>query len=211
MQKSSDFSLVIAIEGSPKNHHVTNAEKGSLEHKSCPHNCSHYSTKSLSSECGLTSRRGSSQLSQRFFNWLLLPPALLLLVLSGYSVAFCRDSRRGKEPVTRPKDSDYYDAGAPFAPFKTQRLWGAYSPYYSVEEYRPPPDDCQLTQVNIVRRWGETSSGDCPNLSPRFSDTARVILHLGKLYTLPKLFSGYKQQNITRIRGFYLLLLMNTT
>ncbi|KAG1807290.1 histidine phosphatase superfamily [Suillus subaureus] len=36
----------------------------------------------------------------------------------------------------------------------SQRFWGPYSPYYSVEEYQPPPNGCSITQVNILQRHG---------------------------------------------------------
>jgi hypothetical protein len=80
----------------------------------------------------------------------LFSPPLLLLLFLGNLIA------RGvveysPAPSVRPRESDYYDAGAPFAPYTTQKLWAAYSPYYSVEKYKPPPEDCRLTQVNIVR------------------------------------------------------------
>ncbi|KAF7337978.1 Phytase [Mycena venus] len=35
-----------------------------------------------------------------------------------------------------------------------RKSWGAYSPFYSVQEYIPPPDGCELTQVNILQRHG---------------------------------------------------------
>ncbi|KAJ7256493.1 phytase [Mycena haematopus] len=34
--------------------------------------------------------------------------------------------------------------------FDVRKSWGAYSPFYSVREYTPPPDSCEITQVNIV-------------------------------------------------------------
>ncbi|KAG2740286.1 phosphoglycerate mutase-like protein [Suillus brevipes Sb2] len=37
---------------------------------------------------------------------------------------------------------------------ESQRFWGPYSPYYSVEEYQPPPNGCTITQVNILQRHG---------------------------------------------------------
>ncbi|KAF9077976.1 phytase [Rhodocollybia butyracea] len=39
-------------------------------------------------------------------------------------------------------------------PFAYSHYWGAYSPYYAVEEYRSPPEGCQVTQVNIIQRHG---------------------------------------------------------
>ncbi|KAF9522116.1 histidine phosphatase superfamily [Crepidotus variabilis] len=35
-----------------------------------------------------------------------------------------------------------------------ERPWGAYTPYFSVEPYKPPPPDCKITQVNIIQRHG---------------------------------------------------------
>lgn len=29
--------------------------------------------------------------------------------------------------------------------------WGAYTPYYAVEPYTPPPDNCRITQVCVLR------------------------------------------------------------
>lgn len=31
---------------------------------------------------------------------------------------------------------------------ESQRFWGPYSPYYSVEEYQPPPNGCTITQAS---------------------------------------------------------------
>ncbi|KAJ7481196.1 histidine phosphatase superfamily [Mycena galericulata] len=36
--------------------------------------------------------------------------------------------------------------------FNLRKSWGAYSPFFSVEEYTPPPEGCEVTQVNIVSR-----------------------------------------------------------
>ncbi|KAF5363806.1 hypothetical protein D9756_000049 [Leucocoprinus leucothites] len=82
--------------------------------------------------------------------WLLLPPALLLLLLYAN---LTRYNGEAHQPLPS-QDSDYFDAGAPFAPYKTQKLWASYSPYYSVHEYQLPPQDCRLTQVNILQRHG---------------------------------------------------------
>ncbi|KAJ7137743.1 histidine phosphatase superfamily [Mycena epipterygia] len=38
--------------------------------------------------------------------------------------------------------------------FDIRKSWGAYSPFFSVEEYPSPPDDCEITQVNILQRHG---------------------------------------------------------
>ncbi|KAG1729990.1 histidine phosphatase superfamily [Suillus lakei] len=37
---------------------------------------------------------------------------------------------------------------------ESQRFWGPYSPYYSVEDYQPPPNGCSVIQVNILQRHG---------------------------------------------------------
>ncbi|KAJ6618846.1 histidine phosphatase superfamily [Mycena sp. CBHHK59/15] len=38
--------------------------------------------------------------------------------------------------------------------FDLQQYWGAYSPYFSVEDYTTPPHGCEITQVNILQRHG---------------------------------------------------------
>lgn len=43
------------------------------------------------------------------------------------------------------------EPGAPFAPKDIQRLWGYFAPYYTVHKYQPPPPECTVKQVNIVR------------------------------------------------------------
>ncbi|KAK7038073.1 phosphoglycerate mutase-like protein [Favolaschia claudopus] len=35
-----------------------------------------------------------------------------------------------------------------------RQMWGAYSPFYSVQQYAPPADGCEITQVNILQRHG---------------------------------------------------------
>ncbi|KAG1762194.1 phosphoglycerate mutase-like protein [Suillus occidentalis] len=38
---------------------------------------------------------------------------------------------------------------------ESQRFWGPYSPYYSVEEYQPPPNGCTITQAStLLQRHG---------------------------------------------------------
>jgi len=36
-------------------------------------------------------------------------------------------------------------------PLSIQRNWGAYRPWFSVAKYTSPPEQCSITQVNIVR------------------------------------------------------------
>ncbi|KAF8205775.1 acid phosphatase [Mycena galopus ATCC 62051] len=38
--------------------------------------------------------------------------------------------------------------------FNVRKFWGAYSPFFSVQEYVPPPNSCEITQVNILQRHG---------------------------------------------------------
>ncbi|KAJ7461520.1 phytase [Mycena latifolia] len=38
--------------------------------------------------------------------------------------------------------------------FDLRKSWGAYSPFFSVNEYTPPPEGCEVTQVNILQRHG---------------------------------------------------------
>ncbi|KAF9556503.1 phytase, partial [Agrocybe pediades] len=42
----------------------------------------------------------------------------------------------------------------PFFPPQIQDSWAAYTPYYPVQAYTPPPKDCKITQVNIIQRHG---------------------------------------------------------
>jgi hypothetical protein len=89
--------------------------------------------------------------SKRLFKWVLLLSALLSFAMFLFSLAYYQQYTTKESHPPKLNDSDTYDAGAPFAPVKSQRSWGAYSPYYSVEEYPLPPENCQLTQVNTVR------------------------------------------------------------
>ncbi|KAJ3570641.1 hypothetical protein NP233_g4262 [Leucocoprinus birnbaumii] len=83
------------------------------------------------------------------------------------------NNQLSRSPLDTPKDTDYYDAGAPFAPYETQKLWAAYSPYYSVQEYKPPPEECHLTQVNILQRHGARY--------PTLGQSARIATALMRL------------------------------
>ncbi|KAJ7098350.1 phosphoglycerate mutase-like protein [Mycena epipterygia] len=38
--------------------------------------------------------------------------------------------------------------------FELQKSWGVYSPFHAVEEYMPPPQGCEISQVNILHRHG---------------------------------------------------------
>ncbi|KAJ7047220.1 phytase [Mycena alexandri] len=38
--------------------------------------------------------------------------------------------------------------------FDPRKSWGAYSPFFPVEQYVPPPGGCEITQVNILQRHG---------------------------------------------------------
>lgn len=38
----------------------------------------------------------------------------------------------------------------PLSDSELQRFWGPYTPYYSVEEYQPPPDGCRVTQASTI-------------------------------------------------------------
>lgn len=43
---------------------------------------------------------------------------------------------------------------APMPPEAFQRTWAAYSPYYPAARYTSPPDNCIITQVNLLQRHG---------------------------------------------------------
>ncbi|KAJ7698716.1 histidine phosphatase superfamily [Mycena rosella] len=38
--------------------------------------------------------------------------------------------------------------------FELQKSWGVYSPFHAVAEYSPPPQGCEISQVNILHRHG---------------------------------------------------------
>ncbi|KIJ69719.1 hypothetical protein HYDPIDRAFT_35196 [Hydnomerulius pinastri MD-312] len=39
-------------------------------------------------------------------------------------------------------------------PKELQQSWAAYSPYFATEEYRAPPENCEIIQVNLLQRHG---------------------------------------------------------
>ncbi|KAI6032303.1 phytase [Pisolithus microcarpus] len=43
---------------------------------------------------------------------------------------------------------------APVPPEAFQRTWAAYSPYFPAAHYESPPDNCVVTQVNLLQRHG---------------------------------------------------------
>ncbi|KAI5983106.1 phytase [Pisolithus albus] len=43
---------------------------------------------------------------------------------------------------------------APVPPEAFQRTWAAYSPYFPAAQYESPPDNCIITQVNLLQRHG---------------------------------------------------------
>ncbi|KAF9477842.1 phytase [Pholiota conissans] len=71
-----------------------------------------------------------------------------------------------------------------FAPPAVQQSWAAYTPYFSVKPYTPPPRNCRITQVNILQRHGArfpTSGATTGILS------AVTKLQSAGLYTNPRL------------------------
>ncbi|KAF9443983.1 phosphoglycerate mutase-like protein [Macrolepiota fuliginosa MF-IS2] len=103
-------------------------------------------------------RRKLSNIRAHLLHGFLLLLVLLALLVFGYSIVTHRDVR-ANDPLrhvrsARPVDSDNYDSGASFAPSAIQKLWAVYAPYSSVEVYEPPPEDCRVTQVNILQRHG---------------------------------------------------------
>ncbi|KAF9445834.1 phosphoglycerate mutase-like protein [Macrolepiota fuliginosa MF-IS2] len=135
-------------------------QQGLLEHKSTTPHTARYCGQCPGAANPLAYRPTawgkSSATRGRLLYWLLLPPVLLSLALSGYLIRICRGAHADvlQQLSARPVDPDNYDSGAPFAPLATQKLWAAYSPYSSVGAYKPPPEDCQVTQVNILQRHG---------------------------------------------------------
>ncbi|KAI0960608.1 hypothetical protein AcW1_010302 [Taiwanofungus camphoratus] len=57
-------------------------------------------------------------------------------------VASKPDSRSGRQ---RPTTS------GGFALPESAHSWAMYTPYYPLDDYVPPPQDCEIVQVNIVR------------------------------------------------------------
>ncbi|KAF8329901.1 phytase [Amanita rubescens] len=78
-------------------------------------------------------------------SWRWLPGHLLALLVLAYLYLY----RHGKSkthvaefPITIP------------VPLSIQRNWGAYRPWFPVADYTPPPEQCSITQVNILQRHG---------------------------------------------------------
>ncbi|KAJ3993756.1 phytase [Lentinula boryana] len=71
-----------------------------------------------------------------------------------------------------------------------QRNWGAYSPYHPVAEYVPPPEGCEITQVNILQRHGARY--------PTAGPAAAIALAVTKLQNV----STFKDPNLEFIRNF---------
>ncbi|KAF9443982.1 phosphoglycerate mutase-like protein [Macrolepiota fuliginosa MF-IS2] len=122
-------------------------------------------------------QRKLSNVRTRLRHAFLLLLALLALLVSGYSIVTHRDVR-ANDPLrhvrsARPVDSDNYDSGASFAPPAIPKLWAVYAPYSSVEVYEPPPEDCRVTQVNILQRHGARY--------PTFGQSTRIAKALSRL------------------------------
>ncbi|KAI0677679.1 phytase [Trametes maxima] len=63
-----------------------------------------------------------------------------------------------------------------------QQSWSMYSPYFPAAEYRPPPAECKVDQVNIIQRHGARfpTSGAAKRI-----ETAIGKLQAAKTYTDP--------------------------
>ncbi|KAH9482157.1 3-phytase B [Psilocybe cubensis] len=73
---------------------------------------------------------------------MLLPLiALCLLLLHGCVLCIAK-----KPPVIK--------GNTQFFPPTIQQSWAAYTPYFPVKQYSPPPAHCKITQVNIIQRHG---------------------------------------------------------
>ncbi|OCH87938.1 acid phosphatase [Obba rivulosa] len=82
--------------------------------------------------------------------FLLIYGALLVLSLFGY--------------LTRPSPSrvvtDPDDAPSLGVPKHIQKMWGQYAPWHPAGHYTPPPEGCNITQVNILQRHGARFPND---------------------------------------------------
>ncbi|KAI0683443.1 histidine phosphatase superfamily, partial [Cytidiella melzeri] len=78
--------------------------------------------------------------------------ALVSLLALGVFV-YCESFARLNVPLwIKPRKLSY---SAPVGlPAKVQRRWGQYSPYFREGEYAPPPEGCEVSQVNILQRHG---------------------------------------------------------
>lgn len=68
--------------------------------------------------------------------------------------------------------------------FKLEKSWGVYSPFHAIEEYTPPPQACEISQVNILNRHGARL--------PSESQSEDILsgvrkLQSSKIYTDPRL------------------------
>ncbi|KAF7320657.1 Phytase [Mycena chlorophos] len=70
------------------------------------------------------------------------------------------------------------------------RSWGAYSPFFSVEPYRPPPRGCLVDQVHILERHGARF--------PTLGAGARIISAVDKLQSV----SRYTDRRLEFLKTF---------
>ncbi|KAF5353129.1 hypothetical protein D9758_008805 [Tetrapyrgos nigripes] len=75
--------------------------------------------------------------------------------------------------------------------FVTQRSWAQYSPYFPVEEYKPPPSGCIVDQVNILQRHGARF--------PTSGASSNIISAINKLKAVQNSFSD---PNMLFIRSY---------
>ncbi|KDR84436.1 hypothetical protein GALMADRAFT_54583 [Galerina marginata CBS 339.88] len=72
--------------------------------------------------------------------------SFVTVLLFFFQGAFLCDASKPKPPVG--------GSSGPFFPPDIQNSWAPYTPYFSVESYKPPPAHCSITQVNIIQRHG---------------------------------------------------------
>ncbi|KZT06538.1 phosphoglycerate mutase-like protein [Laetiporus sulphureus 93-53] len=72
------------------------------------------------------------------------------------------------------------------------KSWAQYTPYYAVEAYAAPPDECEITQVNILQRHGARY--------PTKSSTKAIETALAKVQAIP--VSDYTDPQLEFIADF---------
>ncbi|KAF7363816.1 Acid phosphatase [Mycena sanguinolenta] len=74
--------------------------------------------------------------------------------------------------------------------FDVRKSWGPYTPFYSVQNHVPPPDGCEIAQVNILQRHGARF--------PTFGASMNIASALGKLQSVEK----YEHQSMEFLSSF---------
>ncbi|KAL5487492.1 hypothetical protein ACEPAI_5600 [Sanghuangporus weigelae] len=71
-------------------------------------------------------------------------------------------------------------------PGSIKRSWAQYTPYFSMSEYTKPPNDCRITQVNILQRHGARFPASNEN-EPESVEAALASLKSASVFLDPRL------------------------